>query len=166
MVLAHTGSTGPHVEYLVLGGAMILLGVLFFFQKSAKPPVSIILVLIGFALVGGAFILQDDGGAATSAEATVTIASPEDGATVPADEPVTIEVSIEGGSLTAEASSDDPNEGHLHVFVDGDLVSMPTEDVLEVELEPGERTIEVEFTRADHTSHDPPVVTRVDVRAE
>jgi len=40
---------------LFFGGALIVLGIVFFVQKSAKPQVSIVLVLAGLALGVGAF---------------------------------------------------------------------------------------------------------------
>jgi len=56
-VLAHgaTHGSGPDVELLFFGGALIVLGIVFFVQKSAKPQVSIVLVLAGLALGVGAF---------------------------------------------------------------------------------------------------------------
>lgn len=165
MSFAHAGEAGGvHLEYLLVGGALVVLSVIFFVQRSVKPVVSILLFLGGFALAGGAFALG--GGDPVSTDASLRIVAPEDGATVPASEPVTVEVELTGGTLSVETESEDPNLGHYHVFVDGDLVAMPVSDVVEVELEPGEHEIEVEFTQADHTSYDPPVSDTVTVAAE
>lgn len=164
MYLAHAaGSGGVHTEYLLLGGALVVLAVIFFVQRSVKPVVSIVLLLAGFVLAGGAFAL---GNGAASSDASIQIVAPEEGATVSAEEPVTIEVELTGGSLTVETETADPDAGHYHVFVDGDLVAMPVSDLIEVELEPGEHEIEVEFTQADHTSYDPPVSDTIRITAE
>lgn len=165
MLLAHTaGAGGPHIEFLLVGAALVLLSVIFFVQKSVKPFVSVILLLGGFALAGGAFAVGGD--EATATQATVSIVSPQEGETVPANEPVTVEIALAGGTLTQDMESDDPNEGHLHLFVNGDLVAMPVSDQMQVELEPGENLIEVEFTQANHASFDPTVMTSVRVEAE
>ncbi len=50
-----THGSGPNVEFLFLGAALFVLGVMFFVQKSAKPQVSIVLVVAGLALGVGAF---------------------------------------------------------------------------------------------------------------
>lgn len=167
MQLTHTiGSGGPEIELLVMAGAVLVLGVVFFFQKTVKPMVPLILVLAAFALAGGAFMFKSDPTTESATiEATVTIASPEAGDVVPANEPVALEVDLEGGELTAENEAADPSKGHLHVYVDGQLVSMPSTATPEVELEPGDHEITVEFTQADHRSYEPRILDRVQVTA-
>jgi hypothetical protein len=43
---------------------------------------------------------------------------------------------------------------------------MPSTTTNEVELEPGDRTIAVEFTTADHRSFEPPIQDEIDVTAQ
>lgn len=58
MLLVHTfGATGPDVEILLLAAAMFVLGVIFFFQKTVKPMVSVVLVVMALAATAGAFAL-------------------------------------------------------------------------------------------------------------
>lgn len=168
MVSAHTaGAGGPEIELLILAGAMLVLGVVLFFQKSVKPIVSLVLVLGAFAVGGGAFAFTSDDSTQTATiEATISIVDPVEGATVPANEPVPVEIDLQGGTLTAESRSDDATEGHLHVYVDGELISMPVSDAPEVELEPGSHEITVEFTQADHRSYEPRILDTVEVTAE
>lgn len=168
MESAHTlGSGGPEIELLILAGAMLVLGVVFFFQKSVKPILSLVLVLGAFAVSGGAFVFKSDGSAeATAIRATISIVEPAEGARVPANEPVPVEIDLQGGTLTAESRSEDDTEGHLHVYVDGELVSMPATDAPEVELEPGSHEITVEFTQADHRSYEPRILDSIEVTAE
>lgn len=169
MQLAHTlGTGGPEIEFLILAGAMLVLGVAFFFQKGVKPIVSLILVLGAFALSAGAFIFKSDTSTAPAAaiDAAITIESPAAGDTVPANDPLQLTVDLQGGRLTAENASDDPRDGHLHVYVDGELISMPTTATPEVELEPGLHEITVEFTQADHRSFEPRILDTVEVTAE
>lgn len=168
MESAHTvGSGGPEIELLILAGAMLVLGVVFFFQKSVKPIVSLVLVLGAFAVSGGAFVFtSDDSTEAATIQATISIVDPIEGATVPANESFPVEIDLQGGTLTAENRADDATEGHLHVYVDGELISMPATDAPEVELEPGPHEITIEFTQADHRSYEPRILDSVEVTAE
>ncbi len=97
---------------------------------------------------------------------SVSITAPEVGATVRAKERVEVMVAVEDGKIVAEESSDDPRAGHLHVFVDGDMYSMPTEAQSFVTLDPGRHTISVEFVAADHQPFEPRVTDSIEVTAE
>jgi hypothetical protein len=172
MLLAHTfGATGPDVEFLVLAAAMFVLGVVFFFQETVKPMVSVVLLVLAFAATAGAFSMGGDGsdvddGTPVASTATIRIVSPADGDEVPSGELLPIEVAVDGGEITTDMATDDPTMGHLHVFVDGQLVAMPRGDAAEVEFpEPGTYELTVEFTRADHRSFDPKVLSTVEVTA-
>jgi hypothetical protein len=58
LFLAHTlGAGGPEIEVLILAVAFMWLGVLFYWRKAVKPPISIGLVLMGMVLVAGSFAL-------------------------------------------------------------------------------------------------------------
>ena len=48
---------GPDIEMLFLAVALLVLGVVFFFQKNVKPQVPVVLVLISLALGVGAFTI-------------------------------------------------------------------------------------------------------------
>ncbi len=66
MVLAHTITPGgPETEYLVVAGAMLVLGVVFFIQKNVKPIVPVILIVGAVAVGAGAFAFRSDGAAGT-----------------------------------------------------------------------------------------------------
>lgn len=61
MPLAHGGETGANFEALVLAVPMVILGVVFFIQKSTKPMVPIVLVLGGIAIgAAGLTVLASD----------------------------------------------------------------------------------------------------------
>ena len=92
--------------------------------------------------------------------AVLKIVEPKNGATEPASG-AKLEVSLTGAKLTPVTSQDiSPTEGHLHVSVDGRLISM-TSGVTQTlpDLEPGRHTIRVEFVASDHLPFDPRVVT-------
>jgi hypothetical protein len=73
-----------------------------------------------------------------------------------------LRVSLAEATLTAVTSQDiSPDEGHLHVSVDGRLISM-TSGLRQTlpHLDPGRHLIQVEFVAADHLPFDPRVLTR------
>src|SRR5687767_9566630 len=152
-----------------MAAALLFLGVLFFFQKSVKPLVSLMLVLGAFALAAGAFAFSGSDERESTPppqELSIEVVSPAEGETVAANEKVTLEVEITGGSLTSESESEDPTEGHLHIYIDDELVSMPSTETPEVRFKPGEHVLTVEFTEADHHSFDPRVLDEVTITAE
>lgn len=162
--LAHTASSsGPNTEILLLGIGMVVVSGVFFFQKSASARTSLVVLVLGIAAVTGAFAF---GGSPADEhrDVTIAIASPEQGATVPAGEPVTIEVELTGAMLASGSTSGDG--GHLHVYVDGRTVDMPSTLEVELELEEGEREVEVEYVGPDHQPLDPPVTGAITVTAE
>jgi hypothetical protein len=162
MVLAHVAqSGGPHTEYLILAGGFLLLGVVLFAQKSVKPVFSIGLILLALALGTGAFVLNRDPSAGARA---VVITEPKPGDIVEAKKPIPIEVNITDPSTTGTDASP---KGHIHVFVDGDLVAMPAQiDAASVELEKGEHTLAVEYVSGpDHKSFKPKVIDEIEISA-
>jgi hypothetical protein len=169
MILAHTfGTGGPDVELLLVAVALLAMSVVFFFSKTTKPMVPVVLMLGAIALGAGAFAVggsQGRTGTVSAPDVTVEIVSPADGDDVPASRPIELEVSIEGGELTSDPQATDPTRGHLHVFVDGELIAMPATSTPEVELEPGDHDIAVEFTGADHRSFSPKIIDEVTVAA-
>jgi hypothetical protein len=54
MILAHTiGVGGPDLEMMVLAAALVFLGIILFVQKTAKPAVSVGLMVAALAVGGG-----------------------------------------------------------------------------------------------------------------
>lgn len=164
MDFAHTGAAGgPNTEILLLGAGMIVLAAIFFFQKTASRRASLVLLVVGAVAVTGAFTVARPTGD-DHVDATVAIASPADGATVDASRPVPLEIELEGAQLASETTDEDG--GHLHVYVDGDVVDMPPTLDVEVELTPGEHEVAVEFVDSEHLPLDPPATDSVTVTAE
>lgn len=181
MLIGHTlGAGGPEIEFLILSGACLVLGVFFFFQKNVKPQASVVLLVVAVALAVGAFTIDSGSGTDTASGSgdgesigpspvVVTIAEPQDGATVPAGEELELQVELDGGELVNESAGTDPTKGHLHIYVDGALTTMPSVVNPPVSgdlLGEGEHEITVEFTRADHRSFDPRVTAEITVVAE
>lgn len=94
-------------------------------------------------------------------EATVRILSPDDGEVVRGDVEVAIE--LEGAEIASQTTTDlRPDEGHIHVLVDDELVSM-TEGLTQTlpDLEPGTHLLKIEFVANDHAPFEPRVIDAV-----
>ena len=160
MILAHSLTPGgPDIEFLVLAFAMLSLAIVFFFQKSVKRQVPFILLIVAIALVAGAFTINTTT-PVSGAGIKVAIASPPDGAKVEAGKPIKLQVDVTGGKIVSGPSSD-PTAGHFHVFVDRQLVDMPTTTTPEVRLSEGSHTVTVEFTDAQHASFSPRILDEI-----
>jgi hypothetical protein len=94
-----------------------------------------------------------------STDATLAIVSPKNGETIHgSDVPLTLE--LDGATIAASASTNlVPDEGHLHVVLDDQLISM-TSDLESVipDVTPGTHLIKVEFVANDHAPFDPRVI--------
>lgn len=101
-----------------------------------------------------------------SSTAKIAIVSPATGATVPT-RGTTVTVSLEGGTIVKQASTNlKPDEGHVHLSVDGKTITLTGD--LEVETGPlsgGPHLIEVEFAANDHGPFSPRVIAQVSVTA-
>jgi hypothetical protein len=92
----------------------------------------------------------------------LTIVSPENGERFSGDT-ARLEIDLQGAEIVDETSTDlQPDEGHLHVVLDGTLVSMTsgTSQLLQG-LTPGEHLVQVEFVATDHAPFDPRVLAAV-----
>jgi hypothetical protein len=82
-----------------------------------------------------------------------------------ADDQLDVRLELQGGTLTQVSSSSlAPNTGHIHLSLDGALVSM-SGDTLQVvdlrSLDPGRHTLTAEFVATDHLPFDPPVTAEL-----
>ncbi len=94
--------------------------------------------------------------------AELTIVSPENGDSI-AGNTAQLEIDLQGAEVVDQTSTDlRPDEGHLHVVLDGKLVSMTSgTSQLLADLTPGEHLIQVEFVANDHAPFDPRVLAAV-----
>jgi hypothetical protein len=100
-----------------------------------------------------------------STSATLEILSPRPGEVLRGDPaPVPVEMRVEGGKVVARTSLHlIPNEGHIHLYLDGSLVSMTGLEAV-VAAEPGRHTLRAEFVAVDHGPFRPRVVATVTFR--
>ena len=144
----------------VLAGAAFLGAFVYRSVRPDKVAPAWGLFALGAAFAVAAFIVPSlDGGT----EARVAFSQPQDAATVPAREPIPIEIELTGGEI---ATSGSDSGGHLHVFVDGSVISMPSTTTTEITLDPGEHELKVEYVDFQHAGFDPPVQQTITVTAE
>jgi hypothetical protein len=93
----------------------------------------------------------------------VDIVEPANGEDVPASDPITVSVRLDGGAIAT--SPQDQEGGHLHLYVDGNLQQMPYSTEAQVTLERGPHEIRVEYVDHQHVSFDPPIEASIRVSA-
>jgi hypothetical protein len=85
--------------------------------------------------------------------ATLAIVQPDDGSAI-SDAQLEVVMTLEGGRIVDTASTKlTPDTGHVHLSLDGRLVSMTYGLVQLVDIQglsPGTHTLEAEFVAADH----------------
>jgi hypothetical protein len=141
--------------WLDLAAVVCLVVAVVLFVRKGRPQI-IMLLLLGAVVVGiGSVVVGPTPVAAP--DVRLRIVTPTDNSTVAADAPVDVRVEIDGGKLTTSTKQTAPNVGHLHVSVDGSIVSMPGTPNVTVELTPGRHLIVVEFVTADHQPFSPPI---------
>ncbi len=80
---------------------------------------------------------------------------------------VTVDLQLDGGTIVSGSSTAVvPNEGHLHLYLDGKLVQMTASLSTVVVAPPGAHTLRAEFVAADHGPFHPPVTAEVAFRVE
>ena len=104
----------------------------------------------------------DEPAARPSSTAQLAIVEPANGTTL-AGPTIPVQLSLEGAELTDRVSTDlRPDQGHLHVSLDGTLVEMNYQ--LDGELDdvaPGTHVLRVEFVALDHAPFTPRVFAEV-----
>jgi hypothetical protein len=98
----------------------------------------------------------------TASTGELTIVSPENGERISGDT-AQLQIDLQGAEIVDQTSTDlQPDEGHLHVVLDGKLVSMTSgPSQLLQGLTPGEHLLQVEFVANDHAPFDPRVLAAV-----
>jgi hypothetical protein len=104
-------------------------------------------------------------GARPASTAKIGFDQPASGQVVPANEAqLDVVMKLDGGRIVDAASTTlAPDTGHIHLSLDGRLVSMTYGLVQLVDirgLTPGEHVLEAEFVAADHGPFDPRVTAR------
>jgi hypothetical protein len=97
-----------------------------------------------------------------SSTAKLAIVSPTNGEIVHGST-VQLKMSLSGAKIVpATTSHIVPNQGHIHVYLDGQVVSMTFGLTQTVQVTPGRHVITAEFVASDHQPFDPRVQTGVE----
>jgi hypothetical protein len=172
-VLAHGGlSAGAdNVATLLVVGAIIVLAwwriVRRRTREGGRPTWLIALpvlaaVMIVAAVATPTFIRTTPSKKRPTSAARLAILSPAQGATESTKVPV--KLALQGGKLAALddaiPSKLPSNKGHIHLYVDGQILMIPTLDYT-LDVKPGSHTLIAEFAAMDHGSFNPPVKAAV-----
>jgi len=97
-----------------------------------------------------------------SSPAKLAIVSPTDGEVVHGPN-VELHVSLKGAKIVpATTANVVPTQGHLHVYLDGALVTMTADLRTTIpNVSPGQHLLMVEFVASDHAPFDPRVIQQV-----
>lgn len=94
-------------------------------------------------------------------QANIRIVSPSENETLQSGD-VDLELELTGGEIASLSTVENrPDEGHLHVTVDGRLASMTGSEDQTIQVEPGRHDLEVEYVANDHAPFCKRVVDRV-----
>lgn len=90
--------------------------------------------------------------------AKMTIVEPAQGAQITGPK-MRVLISLEGGKIVPEATKDiKPDEGHMHLSLDGQLATMTYGLDQEIEVEPGRHILQAEYVAGDHAPFNPRVI--------
>lgn len=136
-------------------------------------PAAWLLVVLAVASVAGAVALPGlvkpkIASLRPTTKAVVKIVEPQAGETFTGDPAIVpIRIDLEGASLaSASSTSVTPDQGHIHVSLDGLLISMTQQEEGMIDVAPGRHTIVVDFVAGDHGPFNPPVLDRVSFLVE
>jgi hypothetical protein len=154
LVFAHTGCRAPEVaSTLGIAGAAGIAVFRPWRRRDGRDRLLAFLapLLIATVITGGACASktqQSSNRPTTSAK--IAIEAPTPNETTPPD--LTLKVRLDGGTLVQRTTGKlTPTEGHIHVTLDGTLVSMPFTLTYDLHgLSPGAHNLRVEFVAVDH----------------
>jgi hypothetical protein len=120
--------------------------------------------LVAAVVVPPMFGPQIAAGPRPSSTATISFAAPTPGQIVTGST-LRVDVRVEGARIVQQTTTNiTPDTGHVHLYLDGTLVSMTYGKVQALpvgDLEPGVHRLVAEFVAADHAPFDPVVTTTV-----
>ena len=175
-MMAHSGGAPEFASTVLVGGGIVLAWVGLSRVRGrgfprlprwcavamiALAPVAVVGSIAMPSLVWPATVAT---GARPPSTASIAFAEPSSGQIVTGEE-LDVRVRVEDGTVVAGSSTNlTADTGHIHVFVDGELLSMTSgqeESIGIGDLPPGVHRLLAEFVAADHAPFDPPVTATV-----
>lgn len=171
--LAHHGIPGP-APYLAEGLFVVGIGAAaaawwvfhHWSGAGAKAATVTLGVIAACAIFAAPFVPVFMGGRLSLSRPSSTVSlrfvSPADGQVVPSDgSGVDVRLQLDGGQVVPFTSLHvQPDQGHIHLSLDGKLVAMTSLEAT-IPVTPGTHRLQAEFVAADHLSFDPPVTTTI-----
>jgi len=94
-----------------------------------------------------------------SSTATVRIVSPASGAAI-SGTTVHVVLEVTGATIVHQVSTSvRPDEGHVHLYLDGSIVSLNSSLSEDIPVHPGNYELHAEFVAADHLPFEPRVMS-------
>jgi hypothetical protein len=178
-VIAHAAGTDESLAIVMLFGA-IWVGWIGWtrvrgrgFERMPRAGAYGLLGVAGILVVTTAFVPRallgpkpaTATGARPASTATISFTSPTEHQRVTGSE-LDVALNLRGGTIVqATTTSIAPDTGHIHLLLDGNLVSMTfgTDQVIDLsDAAAGAHTLTAEFVAADHLPFSPPVTASVD----
>jgi hypothetical protein len=173
-MLAHAGGVPEFVSTMLVSGALVTGWIgLSHLRGKGFPRVpkwgAWSLVAIAPVILVASFIIPQKlwplpAAIRPRSTATIAFVNPTQGQTVRGDT-LTVDLDLEGGRIVDATSTNlTPDTGHLHVYLDGALVSMTyglKQDVSITDLSAGAHRLEAEYVAVDHAPFNPRVTTEV-----
>ena len=146
---------------------------LFHRPRTHRPRAAALAVVVAAVAVTACSGGADNGGSAPptttaaavadrpSSPAKLVIETPRQGQTVNQDRPELV-LALDGGKVVNQTTTRvQGDQGHIHLYVDGKLVTMNYGLRQRLpQLPPGQHVVQVEFVAADHAPFDPRVLTQ------
>lgn len=90
--------------------------------------------------------------------AKMSIIEPAQGAQITGPK-MRVTISLEGGKIIPEATKDiKPDEGHMHLSLDGQLATMTYGLDQEIDVSPGRHVLQAEYVAGDHAPFNPRII--------
>src|SRR5688500_18194731 len=90
--------------------------------------------------------------------AKMSIVEPAQGAQITGTK-MRVVISLEGGKMLAQATRHiKPDEGHMHLSLDGQLATMTYGLDQEIEVTPGRHILQAEYVAGDHAPFNPRII--------
>ena len=177
-MIAHAAGTDESLAIVMLFGALWLGWIGWTrlhdrgFERVPRPGAYGLLGVAGVLVVTSAFVPRAllgpkpaSNAPRPASTATLSFRSPKEHQDVDGTE-LNVVLDLEGGTVVqATTTSIAPSTGHIHILLDGNLVSMTygTEQIVDLtEVASGPHTLTAEFVAADHIPFSPPVTATVD----